>query len=82
MSALKNGALLKAFAGKPEDAEKVPLPYDDRVTLNNIGKEVQTKISNKEYFFSFKHVGGVVTQRHATLLKLPGTSRDESTQLG
>ena len=81
MSALKKGALLKAFAGKPEDAEKVPLPYDDRVILNNTAREVQTTSAKTNFVFSFKHVYGVVTQRHATLLKLPKTLRDESTQL-
>lgn len=50
MSALKKGALLKAFVGKPADAEKVPLPYDDRVILNNIEREVQTTLATRNIF--------------------------------
>lgn len=47
--------MLKAFAGKAADAEKVPLPYVDRVILNNTGREVQTASATRN-FFSVKHV--------------------------
>ena len=71
MSALKNGALLKAFAGKPADGEKVPLPYDDRVVLNNAGREVKT-ISNKEFF----PVSSTSLGRHAISRNTSQVARD------
>lgn len=49
MSALKKGALLKAFAGKLADAEKVALPYDGRVVLKKHRKRSANNISNKAF---------------------------------
>lgn len=57
MSALKKGALLKAFAGKLADAEKVALPYDGRVVLKKHRKRSANNISNKASFsFKEQHV--------------------------
>lgn len=70
MSALKKGALLKAFAGKLADAEKVALPYDGRVVLKNTGREVQTTSATRPFLASSTSFPGYATC-HATLLDLP-----------
>lgn len=46
--------MLKALAGKPADAEKVPLPYVDRVILNNTEKEKKTTSATRNFFY-LKH---------------------------
>ena len=56
MSALKKGALLKAFPGKPADVEKVLFPYDGRVILKDTGRERCKQHQQQDIFFSFKYV--------------------------
>lgn len=51
MSALKNGALLKAVAGIPPEDENAPFPYVDRVVLNKDSKKYVNNISNVKQRF-------------------------------